>query len=257
VANRLGDTTRRAGNFVLEVEGEGNTSFPAHPGEPIPRLPETNIPRAALEQQLAEQFSGARARELLSATPRTADGNTPVFYRTVSRAEAEQLVREGRIASRGLDTDVAALPRATRDEIIASLQQNGVTGEQIRRILDPSISGPERVDRLIEAFQGRTDVLFDAHNDPAAFAALLSPFKGASLGPHYEPTTGAGDYVVKIVDRYGRAVRNRAGDYEGEFLFRGEIRADEVLEVLTPAQFNAEVATAGGIGRIQNARGGT
>ena len=184
----------------------------------------------------AQRFPKARLEKMAQAAPRIAGegGQAPEFYRTVSRAELEELLSTGLMQPPGMTgraTDV--LTAASLDELPQTLADNLKISLDDAKALANMEPGVARSQWLLDNVDHQ--LLADAHNQHANWFSFMSPFKSVSMGPHYAPD--AGNFAVRVFDTDGSMVKTLGGEYEGEWLFTGTLRAQDIGEVLTPQQF--------------------
>lgn len=197
---------------------------------------------------LEDRFNQGRFEAMKSSAEKTADGDVPLFFRSVSKEELGELLTTGQMSPSGfsggpqtgltketlLDSlDSVKMSQPHLSTVSMSAAERDALAEQLLEVMQLE-AGAQRSARLIEVLG--TDRVAALHNESVSWFAEISPVKSVSLGPEYDPA--ANEFYVVIVDTNNRAYRNHEDLCgEGEWLFGGAIGEDEVALVLTPQQY--------------------
>lgn len=241
ITQRYGTPTAVVDDMVLDVTGGGATHYELVIAEAKAGGAKTAVSLAGksedeLRALFEARFPKVRLEKMRAAAPKVAgdSGRTPVFYRSLSQEEMEQLLSTGAVHPIGMTgraTDTMAKSQLARapDDLVQNL---AITEHQARKLLAME-PGVERSKWLLDNVDHH--LLVEAHQQNAYWFSFMSPFKSVSLGPHYGP--GPGSFALEVFDVGGRFIKTPSGVYEGEWLMTGSLFADEVGAALTDAQF--------------------
>ncbi len=239
IAEGYGKAKATLDDILLDTTGHGAAKYDLRIIPPPATHAAVDLRRMTDKQLttlLSTRFPSARLQRLQATAPRIAGegARAPEFYRTISKAELQELLSTRLIQPPGMTGRAADLLNAKQLKALPDqLARNLKISLQDAKKLAAMEPGVARSRWLLDNVDHQ--VLADAHQQHASWFSFMSPFKSVSMGPHYAPKPG--DFALRVFDVDGRVVKTVGGEYEGEWLFTGTMRFEEVGEVLTPQQF--------------------